>query len=245
MGYDISKAYYNPIVRKRLLRCYPYGKNMKEGKTPEAQWVREMDKFECLLQAYEYEQWTYGEKNLEEFQGQVAKIHSWEGKRWVEVYQRERNAHLARRKHRIPITFLTGLFSPRQTNVLNKCLLLREIGDSNATNKVSEYLSKQFAITHISVDGILHEKAKDQSYSHPKIIQLCINEQLSVPLSLLVGLLEAEIENFQQEKKTILISGFPKDREQLDEFERKVRIDFSSDYLEHACPYNRIDPKVK
>lgn len=128
---------------------------------------------------------------------------------------------------------------------LCKCLLLRETGDSNATNKVSEYLSKQFAITHISVDGILREKAKDQSYSHSKIIRLCIDEQLSVPVSLLAGLLEAEIEKFKQEKKSILISGFPKDREQLDEFERKVRIEFSPDYLEHACSYNQIDSKVE
>jgi hypothetical protein len=64
-------------------------------------------------------------------------------------------------------------------------------------------------------------------------------------VSLLVELLEAEIENFKQKKNPILISGFPKDREQLDEFERKVRIDFSPDYLEHACSYNQIDPKVK
>jgi adenylate kinase family enzyme len=95
------------------------------------------------------------------------------------------------------------------------------------------------------VDGILHEKAKDQSYSHSKIIRLCIDEQLSVPVSLFAGLLEAEIENFKQEKKSILISGFPKDREQLDEFERKVRIDFSPDHLKHASSYNQIDPKIK
>ncbi|CAL5866989.1 uncharacterized protein PFLUO_LOCUS1201 [Penicillium psychrofluorescens] len=191
---------YSPEKAAEMLSLW---EEHEEGKTPEAQWVREMDKFECLLQAHEYEQRTYGEKNLDEFQGQVAKIHSQEGKRWMKVYQRERNAHLARRKHRVPIIFLAG--------------------DSNATNKVSEYLSKQFAITHISVDGILREKAKDQSYSHSKIIRLCIDEQLSVPVSLLAGLLEAEIEKFKQEKKSILISGFPKDREQLDEFERKIQ----------------------
>lgn len=53
----------------------------EEGKTPEARWIREMDKFECLVQAHEYEQRTYGEKNLDEFQGQVAQVDSREGKR--------------------------------------------------------------------------------------------------------------------------------------------------------------------
>lgn len=39
------------------------------GKTAEARWVREMDKLECLIQAHEHEQRTFGEKDLEEFQG--------------------------------------------------------------------------------------------------------------------------------------------------------------------------------
>lgn len=105
---------YSPEKAAEMLSLW---EEHEEGKTPEAQWVREMDKFECLLQAHEYEQRTYGEKNLDEFQGQVAKIHSQEGKRWMKVYQRERNAHLARRKHRVPIIFLAGLCFPRRNNV--------------------------------------------------------------------------------------------------------------------------------
>ncbi|KAJ5819116.1 hypothetical protein N7474_004707 [Penicillium riverlandense] len=69
---------YSPEKAAEMLSLW---EEHEEGKTPEAQWVREMDKFECLLQAHEYEQRTYGEKNLDEFQGQVAKIHSREGKR--------------------------------------------------------------------------------------------------------------------------------------------------------------------
>ncbi|KAJ5625164.1 P-loop containing nucleoside triphosphate hydrolase protein [Penicillium lagena] len=69
---------YSPENAAEILSLW---EEHEEGKTPEAQWVREMDKFECLLQAHEYEQRTYGEKNLDEFQGQVAKVHSQEGKR--------------------------------------------------------------------------------------------------------------------------------------------------------------------
>lgn len=49
------------------------------GKTAEARWVQEMDKLECLIQAHEHEQRTFGEKDLEEFQGLI-KISSPEGK---------------------------------------------------------------------------------------------------------------------------------------------------------------------
>ena len=36
----------------------------EQGETPEAKWVKEMDKFECLVQAHEYEQKTFGKKGL-------------------------------------------------------------------------------------------------------------------------------------------------------------------------------------
>lgn len=43
-----------------------------------------------MVQAYEYEQRTFGEKDLEEFQGLSSKISSPEGKAWLELLQRER-----------------------------------------------------------------------------------------------------------------------------------------------------------
>lgn len=80
----------------------------EEGKTVEAQFIREMDKFECMIQAYEYEQRTFGEKDLEEFQGQSSKISSPEGKAWSELLQQERRAHFSKRKRRIPVIFFIG-----------------------------------------------------------------------------------------------------------------------------------------
>jgi len=50
-----------------------------EGRTPEARYMQEMDKFECMVQAHEYEQRTHGEKNLDEFQGLSSKISSSQG----------------------------------------------------------------------------------------------------------------------------------------------------------------------
>ena len=80
----------------------------EKGETAESQYMREMDKFECMVQAYEYEQRTFGEKDLEEFQGLSSKIRSPEGKAWLELLQQERQAHSLKRKRRIPVIFFIG-----------------------------------------------------------------------------------------------------------------------------------------
>ncbi|KAH9203101.1 hypothetical protein DL95DRAFT_439565 [Leptodontidium sp. 2 PMI_412] len=82
--------------------------------TPEGKWVREMDKFECMIQAHEYEQRTYGEKNLEEFQGQAKYIKSEEGKKMLELLQQEREAHFQKRKQRTPVIFILEVKFPTQ-----------------------------------------------------------------------------------------------------------------------------------
>lgn len=55
------------------------------GKTPEGCWMKEMDKFECLTQAHEYEQRTFGEKDLDEFQGLKAKLQSPKALEWADI----------------------------------------------------------------------------------------------------------------------------------------------------------------
>jgi len=77
--------------------------------TPEGKWVREMDKFECMIQAHEYEQSTYGEQNLDEFQGQTKYIKSKEGNELLELLQQERQAHFHKRKQRNPVIFIIGI----------------------------------------------------------------------------------------------------------------------------------------
>lgn len=81
----------------------------EEGRTAEGRWMREMDKFECMVQAHEYEQKTYGEKDLEEFQGLSSKIRSPEGMAWLNLLQQERSAHLSKRKRRLPVIFIAGM----------------------------------------------------------------------------------------------------------------------------------------
>ena len=98
---------YNPEKAEEISTLWL---EYEKGETPEAQWVREMDKFECLVQAHEYEQRTFGEKDLNEFQGLSANIHSEEACQWARFLSQEREEHLAKRKRRLRIIFITGMW---------------------------------------------------------------------------------------------------------------------------------------
>jgi putative hydrolases of HD superfamily len=81
----------------------------EEGRTPEGRWVRQMDKFECLTQAFEYEQRTHGTADLEEFQGLSSKITSPEGQDWLTSLGHERSEHFLKRGRRLPVVFIAGM----------------------------------------------------------------------------------------------------------------------------------------
>ncbi|KAJ6004674.1 hypothetical protein N7540_013043 [Penicillium herquei] len=173
------------------------------GETPEAKWVKEMDKLECLIQAHEYEQRTFGQKDLGEFQGLMAKIHSPEASRWAGFLTQERQNHLKRREQRCPVIFV--------------------LGDSMASEEVARYISGELILSHISVDKIIRDRAKDPQFLHYEVIQTCLKEKLDFPASLIVDLIEAEIKT-EGDQQWTLISGFPTDIDQLADFEKKVAV---------------------
>lgn len=214
-GFQYIESLLRPYNSQRAKEIRLLWEEYEEGKTPEAKWVREMDKFDCLVQGHEYEQRTYGKKDLSEFQGQSGKIHSHEAKKWVAQLQRERDDHLDKRKQWYPIVFFTGVSPEGGTEELDAC------------EEISDRVSKEFGLLHVSMKKLLRGKAADESYPHSKFIHNCLNRDLDVPIGLLVGLLETEIkqhigEERREERQWVLVSGFPKDREHLEEFERKV-----------------------
>ncbi|KAJ5483195.1 hypothetical protein N7530_002441 [Penicillium desertorum] len=180
----------------------------EQGETPEAKWVKEMDKFECLVQAHEYEQKTFGKKDLDEFQGLLAKIHSKEAARWAESLCREREDHLTKRKKRLPIIFITV-----------------------ACDKIASHVSGELSLSHIPMNQKLRETAQDLEYRHHGIIKNCLDKRFEVPASLVVEVLENEIKAIGGRSWTI-VSGFPNDTEQLAEFEKKVQDCNCTFYLE-------------
>ncbi|KAF2259147.1 P-loop containing nucleoside triphosphate hydrolase protein [Lojkania enalia] len=191
----------NAVLADKILTAWL---DYEEARTPEGRWVREMDKLECMVQAHEYEQKTYGEKDLEEFQGLSSKIRSPDGMAWLDLLRQERSAHLSKRKRRLPVIFITGALSVGAT----QCALL----------------SQEFGFQHISLEGILREKSEDQTYLHAEFVRDCLKEEVDVPVGLVVGLLERKIEEGMNEgRQWSLVHGFPKSMEQVLEFERKAQ----------------------
>lgn len=128
-----------------------------------------------------------------------------------------------------------------------KLLLLRITGDSDASEKVSDDISKALNLPHISVNKILHEKANDQYYLHSEVIQDCFDQILDVPVSLVVELLETEIrQRIGEGKQWMLVSGFPKDAEHIAEFDRKVcAILFFLNYTKDHCSCRLIGSNLE
>lgn len=175
--------------------------------TAESRWVREMDKLECMIQACEYEKTTYGEKNLEEFQGLASKIHSVEGKAILYLLQQERAAHFEKRRRRTPVIFIIG--TP---------------GVDMKTRYNPHLLSQEFGFQHISLNNLLLEKSEDQSYLHAKVVKAYLDAKVNVPTQLAISLLEEKInEGISEGKSWTLASGFPETIEQLDEFKKQVQ----------------------
>lgn len=175
----------------------------EEGKTPEAQFVREMDKLECLMQAHRYEQQTFGEEDLGEFQGLSENIRSPLGIAWMELLNQEREAHFTKRRERTPVIFVFGVGKDTQC----------------------ARLSKQFEFQTTTLDEALREKADDPSHPCAKYIQHCIQEKVQVPVQLAISILERKInEGIQKGRKWTLLRGFPESIQHLTEFQEQVSI---------------------
>jgi putative hydrolase of HD superfamily len=188
-----------------------------EGSTPEARYMKEMDKFECMIQAHEYEQQTHGKKDLGEFQGLSSKIRSVEGKAWLELLTQERSAHQLKRKRKLSVVFVTGMaYLSRLSSILTST------GDLSVCETHCARLSKEFGFQHISLEHLLVEKSREQSYRWAEFLADCLREEIDVPVDLVISLLERKIVEGIEEKGWRLVCGFPKSIEQLLEFERKV-----------------------
>lgn len=93
-----------PAFAKELMALW---KEFEEGQTPEAKRARELDAFECLLQADEYE--GRYDKNLDDFKELETRITSPDLRRlWASV-ELEKKARRARQDSIDLIIFVIGL----------------------------------------------------------------------------------------------------------------------------------------
>ncbi|KAK3173428.1 hypothetical protein OEA41_006757 [Lepraria neglecta] len=177
----------------------------ERAETKEAQYMHEMDKLECMIQAHEYEQRTHGRKDLEEFQGLSSKVTSAEGVSWLGLLQQERQSHLSKRRQRIPVIFVIGATGVGKRT---QCTLLFE----------------EFGFQHISLGDVLRERSNDHTYPHADFLENCLDESVKIPTGLSISLLEKSItKGMKDGKRWILMRGFPESTEELHEFEDKVQ----------------------
>jgi putative hydrolase of HD superfamily len=89
------------FLAKKVLACVPgHGaaeleavwNEFEAGETEEAKFAQDLDKFELLLQAVEYERLMIGEKYLSSFISVAGKIQLVEVKAWAGIVIQERNA---------------------------------------------------------------------------------------------------------------------------------------------------------
>lgn len=81
---------YNEIAAKELLQ---YWLDYENQTCPEGEIVKDLDKFEMLVQCFEYERQHKGEKNLDQFWGCVKDIKSNEVKQWTKDLLKERERY--------------------------------------------------------------------------------------------------------------------------------------------------------
>lgn len=95
----------NAAVASKIVEVW---KEYEARSTKEAQFVYDMDKFECMLQGFEYEKSE--NMNLEGFQQQGRKLTGPEGMALRDALWRKRNKYAARAEESIWVAFIIGGF---------------------------------------------------------------------------------------------------------------------------------------
>lgn len=174
--------------------------------------MKQMDKLECLIQAHEYEQKTFGEKDLNEFQGLKSKIILPEAKEWVELLEKERTAHLCHRQKRLSVIFITGM--PSDTLLYS---MLTDIG--NPSHGLCAQLCEELGLGSLCVQNLLREASEDQAFPHQAFIQNGLAHNYEIPPGLVVSLLQSRL-SMRSEDVWTIVHGLTADC--IIEFEKRV-----------------------
>jgi hypothetical protein len=83
----------------------------EENKTPEAKFVKEIDAFECLVQAEEYEERGHEDHRLSDFLHLQSRISSKDLSRWTKLLAEERSAISLKRSTDTVIVFVIGKYN--------------------------------------------------------------------------------------------------------------------------------------
>lgn len=193
------------------------------SETRVAQLVHQIDKLECLHQAFIYRKRHGSGHRLEEFQDQRAKISDpWLAKQadavlaeWATVEQKQFSS---------PIFFIIG-------------------GPGVGKGTVCARLVNVFGYQHISVGDLLREEMNRPDSAFGAFIAESMQQSVIVPPSLTLLLLKDRIQKAQAEGRGVLVDGFPRSVSQAVAFEQEISPVYSTIVLE--CPTEIMVQRVQ
>ncbi|CAF9938705.1 MAG: HD domain-containing protein 2 [Heterodermia speciosa] len=190
-------------------------KEYEEGKTKEAQLVRDIDVYERLVQAKEYEVRERGEKDLGDFFVQWEEIITTsEIKRWTEFLLRERETFWSRKKASAVIIFVLG-------------------GPGVGKGTQCAQLAQDLKFQHLSVGDLLREEIDRLGSPFASFINESIQSSVIIPAQLTVNLLKTKMNvSKTQGKSRFLIDGYPRSMDQAVMFEEEIQDSNSAILLE-------------
>ncbi|KAL9027847.1 MAG: hypothetical protein Q9196_003692 [Gyalolechia fulgens] len=166
----------------------------EERKTMEAQLVRDIDIYERLLQAYEYEKRSRRAKDLGDFfEGWEEMITTPEIRRWTEALVLERQ------------NFWSG-------------------GPGAGKGTQCARFAQEFGFQHLSVGDLLREEIDRPGSPFATFISESIRSSVIIPAQLTVSLIKAKMDMSNiQSKRRFLIDGYPRSMDQALTFEEEIQ----------------------
>jgi hypothetical protein len=203
----------------------------EECKTKEAQLVRSVDAFECLIQALEYEKRSGGKNDLRDFIEMEANIVDPVIKEWAKVLSKEREVFWSQKEKDLLIVLILGITSYGVQNIsVNRTAGGPGVGKRTQCTR----LAHEFAFEHISVGDLLREERDRPASVFAEFLDESFKESVKIPSPLTVNLLVRKMSAAAAKgKKKFLMDGFPTSLDQLKEFELKVSHLFTSSTASH------------
>ncbi|KAJ0167421.1 Uridylate kinase, partial [Colletotrichum tanaceti] len=176
----------------------------ESGETRVARLVRQVDKLECLHQAYMYQKRQKGNFRLGEFK-----------------YLRERmtDPWLLDQANRILADW--EALDASQTASTGLVFVIGGPGVGKGTQ--CTHVAKDFDFQHVSVGDLLRQEQDSPRSLFGDFIRESIRNSVIVPPSLTMLLLMERIQSIQSMGKGVLIDGFPRSVSQAVAFEQEVR----------------------
>ncbi|KAH7111609.1 hypothetical protein EDB81DRAFT_829671 [Dactylonectria macrodidyma] len=219
-AFEYLVSLIRPYSTERATQIMGFWEEYEEGTSEEGAWMKQMDKFDCILQSHCYEQRTGGEKGLEEFQGLQPKIIAREARDWLNLHLEDRAAWFRRQSEDILITFITGNLDA--TSVINVKTVCTIVG--------AQYLG---------LDDII----SDPQSKHAQYKSRCDELSIALPARMVISMMDRQMRKQKsQGTRHIVVCGFPRNASDLVEFKRSVQNPTQVLYLNHIEPSQHNEP---